>query len=754
MNDEAYRKLSYGSIGPERMSESLDLRIQGMSCTACAARIEKAVGRLPGVHRVSVSYAARTAWISYAPDTATAERIVDRIRELGFEAAPPDQDDPERETAALRLRFAVSAALTLPLMWAMAHHYSFLQDMPVPALFMNGWFQLGAAAIVQFVVGLPFYFGAYNAIREKVFNMDVLVAVGTSAAFLHSHYTLFRGAASGGAEQPLYFETSAVVITAVLLGKLLESSAAVRALREAGGSGGTAASQATVIRAGQELRLPADQVRPGDDVLVREGEPLPVDGIVTQGEASVVEAMLTGESLPVDKAPGDPVWAGTTLASGQLRIRARAAGGATMVSRIYALVRQAQSSKTTIQRKVDQLAGWFVPLMMMLATATFAAWYVWLAPGDGERAMMSALAVLLAACPCALGLATPISLVIASGKLARQGVVVKEAGALERLALLDAIVVDKTGTVTEGKPRLTGMLAVQGSRSALLRNAAAAEADSAHPLARAIREAAAAAGLVPPKPAGASFLPGRGVEAAVDGRRFAVGNAAMADEQGWAKDERIAAFAAERERSGETVLYAAENGIAVGALAFADPVRPSSRGAVRRLRRSGLAVVLATGDREAPALAAAREAGIADVRHSMLPAQKLRLIEQLRAEGRRVGMAGDGWNDAPALAAADVGFAMGDGTDAAMGAGHIALLRSQLTGIGDALAISRLTMRNIRQNLAFAFAYNAVIIPFAACGMLKPWMAGTAMALSSVSVVGNALRLGPRLARLAGKERP
>ncbi|MGN7453727.1 heavy metal translocating P-type ATPase [Paenibacillus pasadenensis] len=732
---------------------ALDLGIQGMSCSACAVRIEKSLGKLGGVQEAAVSYASRRAWIRYVPDELEAEAIKERIRRLGFGVSDPG--DRSAEYAAmrtLRLRLLVSALLTLPLLWAMAGHYAALSFLPLPDFIRSGWVQLGLATAIQFGVGLPFYQNAWSALRAGSANMDVLVALGTSAAYLYSHYVVFAHASSSDAHPdgmlPLYFDTGAVVITAVLLGKYMESRSAARALRESDGYAKLKAEEITVLRAEEARLVPASSVRDGDIVLVAPGGLVPVDGLVTGGQSEVDESLLTGESRAVSKRPGSRVWAGTTNRGDTLRIRTETTGDGTLLSRIDALLRQAQASKTGIQRKVDRISARFVPLMLLASALTYAAWALWLAPGDGSQAALSALAVLLVACPCALGLATPISLVIASGKLARRGVVVKEASALESLAKVEVVLLDKTGTLTEGRPCVAGMQPAPGwSAAAVLKLAAAAEAESPHPYAAAVREEARRRGLVPPAADNRIEWTGYGVAADCAEGRIAVGGRQLAQQERWSGMKRAEDFAAIREAQGETVLFVALGRDCIGALALGDRLKRESPEAVQALRMAGLDVWLATGDSAGPAAAAAREAGIVRWKGGMLPEDKLQQIRALQRQGRVVAMAGDGWNDAPALAAADAGFAMAGGTDAALDAGHVALLRPSLTGIHGAIAASRLTMRNIKQNLGFAFLYNVVMVPVAACGLLEPWMAGAAMALSSVTVVGNALRLSGRLAR-------
>ncbi|QYR19692.1 heavy metal translocating P-type ATPase [Paenibacillus sp. sptzw28] len=723
-------------------ADVLDLRIQGMSCTACASRIEKAIGKMKGVLGITVHYAGKSANIQYAPDVITPAGIIERIGQLGFQAVPFGRAQSGlSEMASLRLRVIVSVLLTLPLLWPMAHHFTFMRGIPVPLALQEPLLQFALASIVQFFIGMPFYFNAYFALRERTANMDVLVAVGTTAAFGYSYYAMMKGL-------PLYFETSAVVIAAVLLGKLLEASAAERVMHENEAFTMLLAKDAVVVRGVLRERIPVERIRPGELLLAEPGVPVPADGIVIEGDASVDESLLTGESMPIAKGAGDYVYAGTIVHDSGMLIRAAAVGGGTMLSRIAALTRQAQSTKSSIGRKVDRLAAVFVPTMLGLSAGTLLLWLLVIKPGDAGAAAVHALAVLLAACPCALGLAAPISLVLASGKLARRGIVLKEAEALERLAQLDIIVLDKTGTLTEGRPALTGISAACGSPSSLLRLAAAAEAGARHPFALAIMDAARRRRIDVPEATAFKSELGKGIHAKVEGKRVELGNSRYAAEQGWEPSRMTSMFAADKEKSGETVIYAAVDGECAGAFSFADSVKSSSPKAVRALQKAGISVLLATGDHTCAAEHAARAAGISVVHAGMLPEDKTELIRRLQREGRVVGMAGDGWNDAPALAAADVGIAMASSMDAALSAGHITLLRPGLTGICEALSISRLTVRNIRQNLGFAFMYNAIVIPFAAFGGLRPWMAGTAMALSSVSVVCNALRLNRQMRRV------
>ncbi|MDQ6421593.1 cation-translocating P-type ATPase [Paenibacillus sp. LHD-117] len=748
------RGSAFGQAGRGGAVTELDFTIQGMSCSACAARIERVVGRMDGVREAAVSFPLRTAWVQLEAGAATREEVADKIKQLGFTAMTTESAGQglRKERKALLIRLIASLIMTLPLLATMLQHIPLLQPLMalLPAWIFLPWLQLFLATVIQFVIGMPFYFGAYYAIRQRSANMDVLVALGTTAAYLYSHYVVFSEGFIHSADwpqhaAPLYFETSAVVMTAVLLGKFIETNASLRTHDESLGFGKLQSGTATVEREGELTELKTEFVREGDVVVVQGGEMIPVDGTVQSGESHVDESLLTGESLGAAKLAGDLVWAGTLNIYGTLRIETKAAGHDTMLNRIADLVKQGQRSKSTIQSQVDAAAGWFVPMMLLIAAGSFLAWGLWLAPGDWGQATVCALAVLLAACPCALGLAAPISLAIASGRLAKRGIIAKEASVLERLAAIRTIVLDKTGTLTEGKPKVSHLQTFSLGQTAFLRIVAALEAESSHPLAEAIREEARRLGMTVTDAEAIVITAGGGVQGRIRGVNYSLGNLRFIERQGFSVGPWASQAAKLREKLGETVLYATQEGECIGIVSFADRLKADAARTVISLRKLGIAPIVATGDHESPARAAAGAIGIRDVHASMLPEGKLTLVESLKRRGGRVAVAGDGWNDAPALAAADVGIAMGSGTEAALAAGHLTLLFSRLPAIPEAVRISRQTIRNIRQNLAFAFLYNAVIIPFAAAGLLEPWMAGTAMALSSVSVVGNALRLNTRL---------
>ncbi|MBB6672701.1 heavy metal translocating P-type ATPase [Cohnella nanjingensis] len=723
---------------------SVDLQIVGMTCSACSARIERTVGRMDGVQRIDVNLPLGHASISYDPRLTDPARMIDRIRQIGYDAKG-DRDDARasnrREIRSYLNRFLLSALLSFPLLWAMLGHMAWTGGLWVPPLFLQGWFQLGVATAMQLYVAYPFYLGAYHAVRARSANMDVLVALSTSISYLYSHYLVFRSGAHAGVHQHLYFDTSAMILTAVLLGKLLEAIAKGQALRGIGSLQRMQAQLIRVVRRRQEDWIPVAELRVGDIAVVRADEWIATDGLIVAGRGEVDESFLTGESRLIAKAVGDRVYSGSRNLSGTIRVKTAAVPQDTRLSRMIRLIEQAQNTKPVIQRKVDQVAAIFVPLMIVCAAATFAGWQ-WFAPaGAGEAAALhNALAVLLVSCPCALGLAAPISILVATSLSARSGILFKEGSVMEGLPQVDRILLDKTGTLTEGKPTLLAVRAPGGQgvpEAVALRAAAALEAHSKHPLALAIREAAVRKRLLVPAAEAVREEAGKGITGTVEGKEVRLGSG------GWHRamgtrlpDSELRAPAGE----GESVLYLAVGGRWAGTFVLTDRLRPASTQSVRQLKRYA-EVLMVTGDGQAAADKIAREAAIEHVYAQMLPEDKLGLVRQLQHQGHRVAMIGDGINDAAALAAADVGIAMDSGTEAAMEAGHIVLVRGELTRVADAIDISRRTMRNIRQNLAFSLCYNALAIPFAAAGWLDPRTACLMMALSSVFVVLNALRL-------------
>ncbi|WP_333840738.1 heavy metal translocating P-type ATPase [Pelomicrobium sp.] len=714
-------------------ARTLELKLSGMTCAACAARIEKVLNRLPGVQAV-VNFAAERARVTYSPALVDVPALMAAVRRAGYGAVELTEETRAREKAErervyrreLR-RFWISAALTAPLLAQMVHMASGTHEELLPRTFQ--WL---LATPVQFWIGSRFYTGAWHALRGGGANMDVLIALGTSAAYFFS-----AAVTAFSLDQHVYFEASAAIITLVMLGKLLEArakgktSAAIEALMR------LQPKIARVERNGQVLEVDAASLKPGDVLRVRPGERFPVDGVVIEGTSSVDESMLTGESLPVSKQPGSPVYAGTVNQQGFLRLQATGVGAETQLAAIVRLVEEAQGSKAPIQRLADRLSGLFVPVVVLIAAATLVSGWAW--SGDFAGSLINAVAVLVIACPCALGLATPTAIMVGTGRGAQAGVLVKNAAALERAERVSTLVVDKTGTLTEGRPAVTDLAPMPGvAERELLAVAATLEQASEHPLARAIAERAKEAAVPVLSLADFAAVPGRGVGGCVEGKPAVLGSLAYLEGQGVKVEE---ALVAPLEAEGKSVVAVAWDGRLLGIIAVADRLRPTSPRAVARLKAMGIQVVMLTGDNPATAQAIARQAGIDRFRAGLGPEEKRAEVLRLKEAGETVGMVGDGINDAPALAAADVSFAMGAGTDVAMETADITLMRNDLNGVADALSLSRATLAKIRQNLFFAFFYNVLGIPLAALGFLNPVIAGAAMALSSVSVVSNALLL-------------
>jgi P-type Cu+ transporter len=728
--------------------------VTGMSCASCVGRVEEALLRIPGVLDVNVNLAAERATVEYLAGAAEMQDFERAIEGAGYgvirEEEGPAEDVREREYGRLRGQFFLAAALTalvligsLPMMLGVM--------IPLPVRWLN-FLLLALATPVQFWAGWRFYRGAWGALRHGQANMNTLVAVGTSAAYLYSAVaTLAPGLFEGRAD--VYFDTSSLIVTLILLGRLLEARARGRTGEAIKKLAGLQAKTARVVRDGEERDVPVDEVEVGDEVLVRPGEKIPVDGVVVGGESAVDEAMISGEPMPVSKREGDEVIGATINRTGTFRFLATKVGKETALARIMRMVEEAQGSKAPIQRLADRISGVFVPVVIVLATLTFFVWLVFGPEPAFTLALLNFVAVLIIACPCAMGLATPTSIMVGTGRGAERGILVKGGEALEEAHRLTTVVLDKTGTLTKGEPRLTDVVPANDlSEKELLRLAASAERGSEHPLGEAIVAGAWDLGLAEPENFDAPT--GRGVRATVEGRSVLVGSRKLMDEYGVSED----GLSPELERlsgEGKTPVLVAVDGEPAGILAVADTVRGESREAVDALGAMGLEVAMITGDNERTAVAVARELGIGRVLAEVLPDQKSGEVKKLQAEGEVVAMVGDGINDAPALAQADVGIAIGTGTDVAMEAADLTLISGDVRGVGRAIRLSRATIRNIRQNLFWAFAYNVVLIPVAAgalypffgeAGFLNPVFAAAAMALSSVTVVSNALRL--RRARL------
>jgi len=709
--------------------QTVELAIGGMTCAACSARIERQLNKLPGVE-AAVNLPAERAHIRFDPAAVDTARLIATIVKAGFTATPSTADtrgeEKARKEAVYRAevkRFWIALALTLPLIAQMPFMFGAADN--VHADILPRWLQFALATPVQFWIGWRFYVGGWNAIRGGSGNMDVLVALGTTMAWLYSTVVLFAGL-----HQHVYFEASATVITLVLMGKILEArakaktGAAIEALMK------LQPATARVERDGNLVELPVASLIPGDLVVIRPGEAVPVDGEVVAGNSSANEAMLTGESLPVAKVPGDKVFAATINGDGLLRCKATGVGSHTLLAGIIRLVEEAQGSKAPVQRLADKVAAIFVPVVTAIALVTFIGWWLW--SDSFTLALVNAVAVLVIACPCALGLATPTAIMVGTGLGAKAGVLIRNAQALELAEKINVLAVDKTGTLTQGRPQVIDVkVGAGGTAYEVLQIAASLEQGSAHPLASALVAEAKARGLALGTPQDVMAEPGKGISGMVAGKAVRVGSPA------W-----LGIPAGETQGSQVAV---AIDGKVIGSIAVADPLRDSSKQAVARLQALGVEVVMLTGDNAATATEIARQAGVNRFEANVLPGDKARAIKALgaAADGNQVivGMAGDGINDAPALAAADVSFAMGAGADVAMQAADVTLMRDDLNGVADAISLSRATLAKIRQNLFWAFIYNVLGIPAAALGFLNPVVAGAAMAMSSVSVVSNSLLL-------------
>ncbi|KIQ93161.1 Copper-exporting P-type ATPase A [Anoxybacillus thermarum] len=730
------------NLGYGVATEKVTLDIEGMTCAACATRIEKGLNRMEGVTSAAVNLATNSAVVEYKEGVTSVEDILEKIKKLGYKGQirNEEQDDAGRKEERLKRKqrqLAISIILSLPLLYTMLAHMPFDIGLPMPHLLMNPWFQLLLATPVQFYIGGPFYVGAYRALRNKSANMDVLIALGTSAAYFYSLYEAFRTIGNHEYMPRLYFETSAVLITLVLVGKYFEDLAKGRTTEAISKLLSLQAKEATVIRNGEERKVPLEEVVIGDTILVKPGEKIPVDGTVIAGASSVDESMITGESIPVDKKEGDYVIGATMNTNGVLTIRAEKVGKDTALANIIKIVEEAQGSKAPIQRMADTISGIFVPIVVGIAVVAFIIWYFFVAPGDLAKALEVAIAVLVIACPCALGLATPTSIMVGTGKGAEQGILFKGGEYLEGTHKINAVLLDKTGTVTKGKPEVTDVLQFQEN---MLDYAVSAESASEHPLAHAIVEYGKKQAISIKPLEHFSAITGHGIEAVIDGKSILIGTRKLMKERSVEisvhEDKMV-----ELEKQGKTVMLVAIDGQLAGIIAVADTVKESSKEAIQTLKQMGIEVYMVTGDNKRTAEAIANQVHIDHVYAEVLPEDKAKIVEELQKQGKRVAMVGDGINDAPALAKADIGMAIGTGADVAIETADVTLVGGDLAHIPKAIELSRKTMKNIRQNLFWALFYNTVGIPVAALGLLEPWIAGAAMAFSSVSVVTNALRL-------------
>ncbi|MGG1677099.1 heavy metal translocating P-type ATPase [Neobacillus sp. NRS-1170] len=723
--------------------KEIQLPITGMTCAACANRIEKGLNKLDGVHEANVNLALEKAAIKYDTAATNVDNFIKKINDLGYEVVTEESSTSTRdkEIEKQKGKFIFSLILTFPLLWAMVSHFEFTSFIYLPEMLMNPWVQLALATPVQFIVGKQFYVGAYKALRNRSANMDVLVALGTSAAYFYSLYLSILSIGKGQHSIELYFETSAILITLIILGKLFEARAKGRSSEAIKKLMGLQAKTATVYRNGQEQAIAIEEVVVGDIVFVKPGEKVPVDGEIIEGRSTLDESMLTGESVPVDKTIGDQVIGATINKNGFLKIKATKVGRDTALAQIIKVVEEAQGSKAPIQRLADQISGIFVPIVIGIAVLTFIIWFIWVSPGNFAVSLEKMIAVLVIACPCALGLATPTSIMAGSGRAAEAGVLFKGGEHLELTHRINTIVLDKTGTVTNGKPELTDVV-VSGhiDQETFMQLVGSAEKQSEHPLAEAIVKGIREKGIELVEPTEFEAIPGYGIKATVAGKEVVIGTRKLLNQVGipfHSSNEKML----ELEETGKTAMLVAIDGAFAGIVAVADTVKETSKEAIKKLKEMGLEVIMMTGDNHRTANAIAIEVGVDFVIAEVLPNGKAAEVKKLQQEGKLVAMVGDGINDAPALAIADIGMAIGTGTDVAMEAADITLMRGDLTSIVDAIYMSKQTISNIKQNLFWAFGYNTLGIPIAAIGLLAPWLAGAAMAFSSVSVVLNALRL-------------
>jgi len=724
--------------------EKTEFDIHGMTCAACSTRIEKVLNKMDGVKLATVNLAAETASIEFNPQEITIEGIKGRINKLGYEAKEKGQRESKQQYKEVEIKqkkqkLLLAVILSIPLLYTMLAHIPVNLGMPMPHILMNPWFQFLLATPIQFYIGGPFYVAAFKALKSKSANMDVLVALGTSAAYFYSLSEGIKTIQNPFYMPHLYFETSAVLITLILLGKLFETMAKGRTTIAISKLLNLQAKEATVLRNGKEEQILIEDVKIADRLIVRPGEKIPVDGQIILGQSSVDESMITGESIPVEKSIGDTVIGSTINKNGTLTMEATKVGKDTTLAGIIRIVEEAQGSKAPIQRLADTISGYFVPVVVGVSILTFIIWYLFVNPNDFPSALETAIAVLVIACPCSLGLATPTSIMVGTGKAAEMGILFKGGEHLETAHKINTMVFDKTGTITKGQPVVTDFIAYQDEKK-VLQYLVSAEKSSEHPLAEAIVKYGKEkrSSTLPVKRFKA--IPGYGIEAKIGDDEVYVGTRKLMNLKSISYHE-LENDLLRFETEGKTAMYIAINDTIMGMVAVADTVKETALQAVQQLTELGIKVYMLTGDNARTAKAIAHQVGIKNVISEVLPEEKAAHIKELQSKGLRVAMVGDGINDAPALAVADIGIAIGTGTDVAIEAADITILGGELTLAPKAISLSKKTMQNIRQNLFWALIYNSGGIPIAAFGLLAPWVAGAAMAFSSVSVVTNSLRL-------------
>ncbi|MDU0287021.1 heavy metal translocating P-type ATPase [Staphylococcus pseudintermedius] len=721
------------------MTQEETFKITGMTCAACSARIERVLQRESGIDQINVNLVMENGTVKYDPSQISIEEIYERVAKIGYEAFPMETKDETAKRKSDELKrqkgkFIISLILALPLLYTMFGHFSFLGFIPVPELLMNGWFQFILATPIQFVLGWQFYVGAYKSLKSKSANMDVLVAMGTSAAYFYSLYLMLTHLGHSG-HVPLYFETSAVLITLILLGKYFEMRAKGHASDAISKLAALQVKDAEVERDGKIEMIAIDDVRVGDIVWVRSGQQIPLDGQVIEGSTTVNEAMLTGESMPVEKNIGDTVIGSTINQTNFIKLQVTHVGEDLVLNQIIKVVEEAQNDKPQIQRLADKISNIFVPTVVVLALLSFIVWFFVVTPFQFTAAFEIFIAVIVIACPCALGLATPTSIMVGSGRAAESGILFKTAEALEQAQHVDTIVFDKTGTITNGEPKVVHVYH-ETEESTIGAYVKSLEMQSEHPLSKALVDyySDEAVHTVSQYETHA----GSGISGVIDDNRVRIGSIRFVTNNDLTQEQqdRIHSLA----EQGATVVGMTINETLIAIIGVRDEPKAEAKAVIETLNKN-YDLVMLSGDSEQTAQAIGRELGFTRVIAEVKPDEKSKVVTELQNEGKRVMMVGDGINDAPALMKSDIGVAMGSGSDIALESADIALVRNHLDGIAEALQLSRLTIKNIKQNLFFAFCYNLIGIPIAAAGFLAPWVAGTAMAFSSVSVVLNALRL-------------